>query len=477
MNFLPIQKSGHSAAQTEAFRNGRVAPVVLAAIAWLVTYNKAVMCGDDVDHLYAPWGNQIFLPNFIRSWIPNRVVDLYGRNLLGRVFDVTFFPAHALTGVDFFHFYKIFNATLFTVFLLVVHRYVMAQLRQHPGLLVSLLVAFGLLLILPWTNQVRAICYQFPAFLTFVVLSEFIALLRAERPAPPPWLLAAGFVAAFSLEGYAAILFAALAVTFVLVRPSRADAAILGGLIAAFCAVALVMTVTLSQRAGVSESFAPLRQYAAFFGGGPVPPYYSLFYAKMLALGIAGLAAMAVFRRRFVALCGFGPAEGARPWALALPDAGIFALIGCVTLVVEALLSMETNENFFWFRVYPWGDLSITAMLFGLTAVAAQAGAGPNRPPLLESLRIFVLALAISRMTVAALGLAAPAFDESEKVQAGYTAALNGTKGIIPTGLNLELTEMPKRDLPTADSPDWFIADYQAVFLKYYGVQTEAVFK
>jgi len=114
---------------------------------------------------------------------------------------------------------------------------------------------------------------------------------------------------------------------------------------------------------------------------------------------------------------------------------------------------------------------------FGLTAVAAQAGAGPNRPPLLESLRIFVLALAISRMTVAALGLAAPAYEESEKVQAGYTAALNGMKGIIPTGLNLELTEMPKRDLPTADSPDWFIADYQAVFLKYYGVQTEAVFK
>jgi len=483
MNFSPVQKAGIGVEQTAVRRSGdRAAQAVLAAIAWLGTYNAAVIRGDDVNHLSAPLGNLIFLPNFAPGWIPNRLVDLYGRNLLSRVFDVTFFPAHALTGVDFFHWYKIFNATLFTVFLLVVHRGVMARIGGQPGALVSLFAAFAVLLIMPWTNEVRAICYELPAFLLFVVAGEMFTLLQGKAP-PPSWLLAIGFVVAFSLEGTAAILLGTLAVMFLLARPWRApkfwrsDAAVLGGLIAAFCAVALLTTVAFSQRAAVSETFVPFKQYAIYLKGGAFPPPDPVLYAQMLALGIAGLAAIALSRHRFAALCGFTQAPYSGPLAATARAFGLFAISGSVTLVVAALISMEANQNFFWFRVYPWAGLLITAMLFGLVAIAAPLAANATRPPLLEAVVIVVVAVAISRMAMAAIGQAAIAYNESEQVEQAYTAALRTGSGVVPTGLNLDATEMARRDLPTADSPLWFIDGYRELFLKYYGIWTTAVFR
>jgi hypothetical protein len=467
MNFLPAENTGRAVARELAPPGGEWAgQAVLAVLAWLLTYTKAVMRGDDVNHFSVPFGNQIFLPNLAPGWIPNRVVDLYGRNLLVRFFDVTFFAAHDLAGVDFFHWYKIFSATLFAVLLCLAHRYVLAQLGR-PGVAVSLFVAFALLLIMPWMNQVWAVCYELPAFLLFVVLTELFALWRGAKAAPP-WLGMLGFAVAFSLEGYAAILLGVLAVVFVLARPWsdktawRGGGAILSLLIGAFCAVALITTVAFSARAGVSETFVPVKEYVAYLRHGAYVPPDPVFYARMLSLGLAVLAAIGAFRRRFMALC--------------LSDGGAraFALVGCVTLVVAGLISMEANQNFFWFRAYPWGAMLITAMLFGLVAVAAMLA------PLgraMDAARLAVLALAISRMAVAALGHAAVAHDESAKTQAAYAAVVNGATGVVETGLNLQAMEMPRRSLPTASSPDWFISDYHAVFLKYYGVTTTAVFR
>jgi hypothetical protein len=191
----------------------------------------------------------------------------------------------------------------------------------------------------------------------------------------------------------------------------------------------------------------------------------------MLALGAAGLAAMIACRRRFAALCGFDGAAAPAAWAR---EFGYFALTGCVTLVVLALISMATNQSFFTFRAYPWGSLLITAMLFALAAVAASLAALPDRAaPAL----VFVLVIATSRMAVAALGQPAAAYDDSAKVRAAYAAVVGGATGVVNTGLDLDSREMPLRPLPTADSPDWFIAAYQALFLKYYGVRTTATFR
>ncbi len=480
MNVLPPQRPARAAAHAIAHRGGAWAgQAVLVAVAWLGTYAKAVVCGDDVDHLSAPYGSAIFLPNFAPGWIPNRVLDLYGRNLLARVFDLLFFPAHDLTGMDFLTAYKVFNATLFAAFLWLVHRCIMARLGPRPGALMSLFVAFAVLLIMPWTNEVRAVCYELPAFLLFVLLSEVFARLRGGEAElfSAGWLLALGFIAAFSLEGDAAILLATLLAAAMLARPWRVpgfwrgDAAWLGGLIGAFCGLALVTALAFSRRDGVSETFIPIKQYIAHFRTGAYLPADPAFYGQMLALGAAGLAAMIACRRRFAALCGFGGAAAPAAWAR---EFGYFALTGCVTLVVLALISMATNQSFFTFRAYPWGSLLITAMLFALAAVAASLAALADRAaPAL----VFVLVIATSRMAVAALGQPAAAYDDSAKVRAAYAAVVGGATGVVNTGLDLDSREMPLRPLPTADSPGWFIAAYQALFLKYYGVRTTATFR
>jgi hypothetical protein len=477
MNFLPAQKPLH-ALEIGAESRGvdRAGPAVLVAVAWLVTYTKAVVRGDDVYHLCMPYGSAIFLPNLAPGWIPNRVLDLYGRNLLGRVFDMLFFPAHELFGTDFFQAYKIFNATFFAAFLWVVHRYVMAKAGPPPRTLVSLFVALAVLQILPWTNEVRAVCYELPAFLLFVVLTEIFSLLRGRKPAlPAGWLLALGFVVAFSLEGYAAILLGTLAAAVALARPwrppgyRRGDATRLTAFIGAFGLAALLTTLAFSGRAGASENFVPFKQYAAHLQNGAYLPADPAFYAKMLALGLTGLCMMALLRRRFAAWCGFAGVDEPPDWA---PGICLSALVACITLVVAALISMEANQNFLWCEAYPWGGLLITAMLFGLTAVAASLTARADRP-----VAVCILALAISRMAVAGLGPQAAAYDDSVKTRAAYAAVLAGATGEVDTRLNLESMEMQQRILPTADSPDWFIADYRLLFLKYYGVKTTTIFR
>jgi hypothetical protein len=478
MNFSPLQKPAQAVALGAARGRGEWAgPAVLVAVAWLVTYTKAVVRGDDVNHLCVPYGNAIFLPNLAPGWIPNRVLDLYGRNLLGRVFDLVFFPVHELLGVSFFQAYKLFNATLFAAFLWAVHRYVVGRLGPRPGAPAGVFVALAVLLIMPWTNEVRALCYELPAFLLFVLLTQVLGLLRGAAPGgmPAGWLLVLSFVVAFSLEGYAAILLGTVVAAAALARPWRVrnfwrgEAALVSGLTGAFCVAALVTTAAFSARAGVSENFIPVKQYIAHLRRGAYLPVDPASYATMLGIGLAGLCAMAVFRRRFVALSGFGGKDEAPGWASGFCD---FALVGCVTLVVAALISMEANQSFFFFRVYPWGGLLITAMLFGLTAVAAPLAAWANRPVV-----VFLLALIISRMAVAALGQAAAAYDESVKTQAAYAAVVAGATGVVNTGLDLGSMEMPLRSLPTADSPDWFIDGYRLLFLKYYGVNVTAVFR
>ena len=103
-------------------------------IAWFVTYNRAYLAGDDVNTFQGSgYGVPLFLPKPEPGWIPNRVVDLYGRNLLGHLFDLIYFPAKSLFGADFFFVFKIFNATLFAIFLCFVYRYLMRQIVIQEG--------------------------------------------------------------------------------------------------------------------------------------------------------------------------------------------------------------------------------------------------------------------------------------------------------------------------------------------------------
>lgn len=457
---------------------GRAAVFV---VAWLATYNKAVVCGDDVYHFQDRYGSAVFLPNFSRSWIPNRVVDLYGRNLLAHLFDLVFFPLHSLFGADFFYVFKVFNATLFAAFLCVVHA-VLLRRCAGSGVLLSLFVGGAVLLIMPWTNEVRAICYELPGFLSFVALAAFFDLvpgLTAGEPRPaPPWLLAVGFAASFSLEADTAIILGAMAITWLLIWPLRRDAikrldgTVFSALMAGFCLVAVVTNLVFSERAVEAESFIPVKQFAAFlFHGGDVPDPDPLLYGAMLLAGLAGLALIAVFRRRFAVLCGFAGAGSEFRWA------GLLALVGCVTLVVAALISMETDQNFFSFKWYPWGGVLLIPMLFAVPAVAAPLAAARDGGFVPQAGRALVMAVALSRVAIAVTAGAAQDYQNSEKVYAAYHAAVVGGGPVIDTGLGLEGIEMQQRPLPTPDSTIWFIGAYKSLFWKYYGVVRDVTFQ
>ncbi|GLQ88969.1 hypothetical protein [Dyella flagellata] len=74
-------------------------------VSWCVTYSRVYVNGDDVVHMQGSYGKSIFLPSFKPDWIPNRVFDMYGRNLLVHLFDMIYFPVKSLFGVDFFLFF------------------------------------------------------------------------------------------------------------------------------------------------------------------------------------------------------------------------------------------------------------------------------------------------------------------------------------------------------------------------------------
>jgi len=466
---------------------------VLFVLAWLVTFNKAVVNGDDINHLQGHYGNAIFLPQFGPGWIPNRVVDLYGRNLLGRVFDTLFFPAHALLGVDFFYFYKLFNATVFALFLCVVQKYLMTRIAAASGrqadLLTGLLVALAVMVILPWTNEVRAVCYEVPGFIGFVLLAEIFALMQGAGPdgesakagLPSAWLSPLGFVAAFSLEGDAAIILAALAVAWALAAKRRKrdfwrrDVTYISALTGCFCLAALFITVAFSARAVVSENFVPLREFAAyFFAHGAPPDALSCQYAEFFGAGVAGLAAMFWRRGQFAALCGFAEAPAGLPLARWM---GCFVLMAVVSVLVTSLLCMETDQDFFSFRSYPWGGLLLMAMFFAVPAVVAPLAAAFEGHFAADSARKFAMLLLMSWMAVAVTGQAQSGYDESVRVQAAYEAALARQAPVVDSGLALDAVEMQRRPLPTASSPGWFVQGYEALFEKYYGVRTVAVFR
>jgi hypothetical protein len=425
------------------------------------------------------------------------VVDLYGRNLLGRVFDTIFFPAHLLFGVDFFYFFKLFSATLFAVFLCIVHRYLMARIAasggRRGGVMVSLLVAFAVLVLLPWTNQVRAVCYELPGFVGFVVLAEVFALLPgvlAGREAaghgavvPAAMLLPLGFVAAFSLEGDAAIILAALAVAWVLARPwrqagwVRREVTMISAATALFCLVALCMTAVFSARAGVSKNFIPVRQLTGFLlAHGDAPDPLSWDFAQWLAAGAVGLAVIWAFRAQFAVWCGFAPASDPNVvfWAR---GAAQLALVTCVTMFLVALICMETDQDFFSFQSYPWGGLLLIPMFFAVPAAVVPLDWGFEGVFAADAVRQFVMLLLMSWMAVAVTGQAQSGYQESVRVQAGYEAALAHAGPVVDSGLSLDGVEMQKRPLPTADSPGWFVQGYGVLFEKYYGVQTGVVFR
>jgi len=89
-------------------------------VAWLLTFNAAYVNGDDILPLAKLEFRNAFAPNFKREWVPNRMLDAYGRDLLAAGFDLWFFSLRTVVPVDFFLLFKAYAATLHAAFLTIV---------------------------------------------------------------------------------------------------------------------------------------------------------------------------------------------------------------------------------------------------------------------------------------------------------------------------------------------------------------------
>jgi hypothetical protein len=488
---------------------GRViGQVTVFLVAWFVTYNKAYLMGDDVDTFNGNRWLPMFLPRLQPEWIPNRVVDLYGRSLLVHVFDVIYFSAKSLFGADFFFVYKIFNATLFAIFLCFVYRYFVelvliqelslreGQLKLDGGVLPSLFIAFVTLSILPFTTEVVMVCYQVPAFLSFVVLAELFKLMpRFSVPGlagvPTTWLMTLSFVVAFSLEAYSAIILAAIIFAWVLnyrghsSKDWRSQAFIVSGLLGSFCVAALGVTVRYSQRPLASEKSSPTRQIIEFFVANKLLPYDAKLYCGFLIVGVLGallLAAFLLFYRRLVRddamVVGGLTAVLQRRFSL-IRWTLFFLIVLFPTMIAVSLISLETDYNYFSFSIYPWGGLLLIAAFFAVPAIVLPTLWFLRGNFLFDMARIFLMMLFISGAATHAMRESSQSYYNSMKVLNAYRAArrnLNST-AVFDTGLSLDSLPRDARPLPTARGPSVMIRAYHEFFKKYYDVNTKILFK
>ncbi len=475
-------------------------------ISWLVTYSKAYLAGADISAFQEKsYGVSMFMPKPTAGWIPNRVVDLYGRNLLGHLFDLIYFPAKSLFGADFFFVFKLFNATLFAIFLCVVYRYLVDQIfplenlfrskqqKRDEGILPSLFVAFLMLSFLPWITEVEMVCYQLPAFLGFVVLTELLKSMprfsiQGQVGIPAPWLVTIAFVAAFSLEAYSAIMLVAIVCGWALNYPWRLrrvwrhQAFIVSCLLAVFCIAALIMTALYSQRSESSEKLSPTKQVMEFFFANKLLSHDAKLYCVVLFAGVIApllILACRPFVQRLIQ--GNEKIAGLVSPVLQQPSllrGMVFLLIVLFpTMIITSLISLEAGYNYFSLSLYPWGGFLLIAAFFAVPAVAMPIIWLWEENILADMLRVFLMMLFISGAAIHVIGHSSQYYDNSAKILTAYRAAQRNPTSMFDTGLSLNSMSIKLRPLPTAQSPSDWIDTYPPFFKKYYGVNATGLFK
>ncbi|HTJ90206.1 MAG TPA: hypothetical protein VL356_08530 [Acidocella sp.] len=480
--------------------------IVIFFVSWFVTYNKAYLTGDDVNTFWGGsyYGASLFFPRLRPDWIPNRVVDMYGRNLLARMFDLVYFPAKSLFGADFFFVFKIFNATIFAIFLCFVYRYLVDQIftqelslgvgtqKRGGGVLSSVFVAFLVLTILPWTNEVQMVCYQIPAFLSFVVLAELFKLMpgfsvQAQPGVPLPWLMTLAFVAAFSLEAYSAIILGAIVFAWLLNylgvghKVWRSQAFILSDFLAGYCVAALCVTAIFAQRPAAIEKLSPTKQIVEFVFANNLLSHDAKLYCGVLAAGGLVPLLILVCRPFYRQLMQADPTvvSGIAPIlqrSLIRWMSFVFIVLFS-TMVTTSLVSLETGTNYFSLNSYPWGGFVLIVGFFAIPAMTIPAVWCWEGNVSADMARNFLMMLFISGAAVHAVKGSAQYYENSVKILNAYRVAQMNATAVFDTGLSLDALPYQIRPLPTAKSPSNFTQEYQRFFKKYYEVNTTVMFK
>jgi len=485
-----------------------IAPFILVLVSWLGTYNDSVINGDDINHIMGRsakgYASEIFMPQIGPAWIPSRVVDNYGRSLLYQVFDMIHFPLKSLFGADVFYVFKVFNATFFTIFLYIVYQYILSRvslrtdwcgkrpLAPAAHVFLNIFLAFSVLTIFPWFNEVQVFAYQLPIFLSFVVFTELFRRIpfsveNEEKSLGDAGLCLLSFVVAYSDEALVAIMFCSISFVWLLIWRSlktpvwRASGFGLSVTFLIFCACSLAETIIYSQRARISSKFSSFHEMVHFYFSNSVLLSFFRAMFSMIILGIVGFTLLFLFWSRVF--------PAARNSFKSLTDGGSLPLIisarwflGLLTvtfstLLVVGVLSIDSGYNYFSITLYPWGSLWMIPVLFAVPSVAIPLAWCWNEVVQIEVIKIFVMAIFVSFLAIHTTANSFQNYEYSEAVHGAFIAAEKGTEQVYDTGLSLDEIPMQNRPLPTAASPEWFINNYHDFFKKYYNSNTTILFK
>jgi hypothetical protein len=300
------------------------------------------------------------------------------------------------------------------------------------------LILVGLLSIFPWTNHTHLFSYQIPSFLCFLLISK-LSVTEVKTNKLDLSFIFLGFVCAFTLEAYTAIVLIVL-LFFLLVCYRKQASTIPSLAVILFNLVALLVMGFYSQRSAIkviepSQYFANLKDMIL----SPV------FLASLLVL-------MALFALNLKVKARIG-------WLLV---SIVASLLVCI------LISLVTNYNYFKFEIYPWSSILNIAYLSILVSFLI----------LLSSLRSLIVGICFVFCSLIYGSYWVNNFLQHSVNAALYSNQLHFFYKNYPSSgdfrtFNYENAVkansfvMQVRPLPTKDSPEWFIHSYEVMFKKY----------
>lgn len=413
----------------------------LGIILFISTYLRTYLNGDDIVHFSRMEVKNWYFPYLEKSWIPNRVFDQYFRTLDVNIFDFLYFFQSTLFGVSFFEFFKIYTASIYSVFILLALVYFLRHRPKEETLSwdkIQTITIFiiGLLAIFPWVNHTHLLAYQVPSFLCFIFLHKLI--IKDCKSEQLLSFLLLGFICAFTLEAYSAIILIVLLWSLFLSNYKDYRIALL--ITITFNLLALGVMIKFSQRSSIG-----------------VLSFANIFAMIQLVIVSKGFLFMGILS------------------VLCIPLFRIFKLISPAFLMVifssvfvTFLISLVTHNNYFSFKEYPWAstlNIAFLCLLFITPQVLSEI-----RGLYFRFISTLMILIFLSGVINIFLSQSIASGQYSNKLRIFYKAVSSGgVANYLEEGGSLTPGSfaMQVRPLPTFDSPEWFKQSYSVVFKKY----------
>ena len=482
----------------------RIYTALLFAFIWVATYNVAFLNGDDVVHMIGRHYKDLYFPVLETDWIPTRAIDPYLRGIFVRVMDLLFFPLKDAFGLDFFHFYKLFNATIFAGFIGLIYFYFNSLIaskgdldgensKAAPPFLSLILLIVGLVFLFPWKNQVHLIAYYLPGVLCFILLSQIgiwgsqLRAGRASNDLTVALLATLAYVCVFSHEAYALVVGMTIALYLIINYFWYGRIVFLTQLKASktfrfyvitmllFIAFALISTLIFwkfSMRISISA-----KGHFSLHGAHILiaKSKYELVVYFIACIGYL-LEFTKLFNLKDQLFSRFISYEADTKRDLtALSLMGFSAIFSSV--VIAFVISILTGANYLSHQPYPWGGILVVADLFSLILLIFVIRRIYGLSVYIKSLiwlLIFVVFTKIIYLELSYLDLESK---KSRAVQLAYQSYVYSNNPLIETGLNLAEVPSQVKALPDDAIPSDFILAYSEFFSKYYGINRSATFK